>query len=99
MVQDNFFPDESRLCAFSQLQQDKINGSVFPVTKQGQTLGLQAIAVGGADQFRQPFRFVDQEKSPPYFRRREPHRNRSSGQQLPSCRAVLRLRLEAPPEK
>ena len=62
MVQDNFFPDESRLCAFSQLQQDKINGCTFPVPQQAQPFCFQTVSGSGGDEFCQPFRLVDQKK-------------------------------------
>ena len=62
MVQNNFFPLESRLRAFAQLKQDKINGRSFFVPYQAQPFGFQPVLGGGGNQFCQPFRFVDQKK-------------------------------------
>ena len=49
MVQDNFFPDQSRLCAFAQLQQDQIHGRVFFVSYQTQSFGFQIVFGGGGN--------------------------------------------------
>ena len=69
MVQHNFFPLQSWLCAFSQLKQDKINRPAFPVPYQTQPFGFQSVFSGGGDQFRQPFRLVYQKKVPAEFQR------------------------------
>ena len=62
MVQNDFFPGKSRLRAFTQLKQDKINRCIFPVPHQTQPLGFQSVFGGGDDQLCQPFRFMHQEK-------------------------------------
>ena len=61
-MQHNFFPNKSRLRAFAQLKQDKINRSTFPVPQQTQPFGFQPILCGSGDQLCQPLRFVNQKK-------------------------------------
>ena len=62
MVQNDFFQGKSRLRAFAQLKQDKIDRRTFPVPYQTKPLGFQVVFGAGCAQLGQPFRFVDQKK-------------------------------------
>ena len=62
MVQNDFFPGKSRLRAFAQLKQDKINRSAGFMMYQAQPIGFQIVFCGGCNELCQPFRFVDQEE-------------------------------------
>ena len=62
MMQNDFFPDESRFCSFSQLQQDKINGRSFLVPQQTQTLSLQSVFGCSGDQLCKTLRLVNQKE-------------------------------------
>ena len=60
-----FIHDKTRLAALTELQQDQGNGTAFFVADEGQALGLQLVGGSAGNELSEPFRFVDQEKSPP----------------------------------
>ena len=62
MVQDNFFPGKARLCAFSQLKQDKINRRTFLMPHQAQPFGFQFVVCSDGNQLCQTFRLVNQKE-------------------------------------
>ena len=69
VVQTDFFPRQTRLCALAQLKQDQSNRTVGFVAEQAEPFRFQPDGVSAGTQFCQPFRPVDKEKIAAVFQR------------------------------
>ena len=97
--QDHLLQMEARLRALSELEQDEADRAVLTVPHQPQMIGFQRTFRPGSDQLRQPFRSMNQKKSPPYFSAWEAAPISSRAEHRSSRRARGVALLAGPPEK